>query len=270
MQISRLTLVVQASCLMLIAHVNALRADDASLAQELTNPVASLISVPIQYNYDRGFGLGDDGDRHLINVQPVIPITLNEDWTVVSRTIVPIVAQDEIFTGAGDQFGLGDVVQSFFFSPKQPTGSIVWGAGPVILAPTGTDRLLSAEKWGAGPTAVLLSMQGPWTIGVLANHIWSFAGEDRRADVSASFIQPFITYTTPDAWTFALNTESTYDWEGEAWSVPINASVSKLLKFGSQPVSLGATVRYWAEAPEAGPEGWALRSSLTFLFPTGG
>jgi len=260
---------IHIASLILLVSATSVRADDASLAQELTNPVASLISVPIQYNFDRGFGPADDGERHLINVQPVIPFSLNQDWTVVSRTIVPVIAQDEIFTGAGEQFGLGDVVQSLFFSPKTPAGPIIWGAGPVVLLPTGTDQLTTSEKWGAGPTAVLLSMQGPWTIGVLANHIWSFAGDDRRSDINATFIQPFITYTTPDAWTFAFNTESTYDWEAGAWSVPLNLSVSKLTKLGSQPISIGAGARYWAEAPDAGPEGWALRSSLTFLFPTG-
>jgi hypothetical protein len=269
MQISRSMPLLQIGCLMLAASATQVRADDASLAQELTNPIASVISVPIQYNYDRGFGLTDDGHRNLINVQPVIPISLNQDWSLISRTITPIIAQDEIFAGAGDQFGLGDIVQSFFLSPKTPAGSIIWGAGPVFLLPTGTDALLSAEKWGAGPTAVMLTMQGPWTIGVLANHIWSVAGDDNRADVNATFLQPFITYTTPDAWTFALNTESTYDWKAEAWTVPVNFNISKLLKIGSQPVSFGVGARYWAESPEQGPEGWGLRSSLTFLFPTG-
>lgn len=245
------------------------RADDASLAQELTNPVASLISVPIQYNFDDRIGLEDGGERHLINIQPVIPISLGTDWTLISRTIAPIVSQDEIFRGAGEQFGLGDIVQSLFFSPKQPAGSIIWGAGPVVLLPTGTDELLTTEKWGAGPTAVALTQANGWTIGILANHIWSFEGNEDRADVSATFLQPFITYTTPDAWTFALNTESTYDWEGESWSIPVNFNVSKLTKFGAQPVSLGAGVRYWADSPDAAAEGWGFRSSLTFLFPTG-
>jgi hypothetical protein len=187
---------------------------------------------------------------------------------LISRTGLPIISQDQIFPAAGDQFDLGDAAQSFFFSPTHSTGGIIWGAGPVILLPTGTDPLLSAEKWGTGPTAVALSQWRGWTVGMLANHIWSFAGENERVDVSTTFLQPFITYTTPDAWTFALNTESTYDWEAEAWTFPINFNVTKLIKFGSQPVSLGAGVRYWAESPESGPEGWGLRSSITILFPT--
>lgn len=245
-------------------------AQDQALAQQLSNPVASLISVPIQYNFDHNIGPAGGGRKHLINVQPVIPISLNESWNLISRTIVPIVAQDDIFPQAGHQFGLSDTVQSFFFSPKQPNNGIIWGVGPVALLPTGTDALLTTDKWGAGPTAVALTQKGGWTVGVLANHIWSFAGDERRADVNATFLQPFISYTTADTWTFALNTELTYDWTSEAWSVPINFNISKLTKFGDQPVSLGAGVRYWAESPDSGPEGWGARATMTFLFPAGG
>src|SRR5206468_7964292 len=124
-----------------------------------------------------------------------------------------VVAQDDIFPGAGSQTGIGDIVQSVFFSPKATTASgWIWGAGPVLLLPTGSDDLLSAKKWGAGPTGVALKQQGPWTYGALANHIWSFAGNNGRPDISATFLQPFVTYTTPTAWSFMLNTESTYDW----------------------------------------------------------
>lgn len=128
--------------------------------------------------------------------------------------------------------------------------------------------MLGAEKWGAGPTAVVLKQSGPWTVGMLANHIWSFAGQDSRLDVDATFLQPFITYTTDDAWTFALNTESTYDWTAEAWSVPINFQISKLVSIGEQRLSLQAGIRYWAETPEGGPDGFGARTSITFLFPT--
>jgi hypothetical protein len=160
------------------------------LAKQLANPIASLISVPIQSNVDWNIGPADDGYRITTNIQPVIPFALNDDWNVISRTILPVVYQDEILPGAGDQFGLGDVVQSVFFSPSAPTANgIIWGVGPVFLLPTGTDPLLSAEKWGAGPTAVALTQRGPWTVGGLANHIWSFAGDSSRADVNSTFVQ---------------------------------------------------------------------------------
>jgi hypothetical protein len=242
----------------------------SDLAQQLSNPIASLISVPFQFNYDTRIGPVRDGDRYYLNFQPVIPISLDKDWNLISRTIVPITRQFDIFPTAGDQFGLGDTTQSFFFSPKAPgPGGIIWGIGPAILLPTGTDPLLGTEKWGAGPTAVALVQKSGWTVGILSNHIWSFAGESDRVDVNQTFLQPFIAYTTKDAWTYTLNSESTYDWVGEEWSVPINFLVSKLVKVGDQPVSIGAGVRYWAESPTTGAHDFGARAVVTFLFPTG-
>lgn len=243
-------------------------ADEASLAMQLSNPVAALISVPLQLNYDQDIGPADDGDRWLLNVQPVIPFDLNDDWNLISRTILPVVRQSDIFPGAGTQTGIGDVVQSIFFSPKAPTASgWIWGAGPVLLLPTGSNDLLTTDKWGAGPTAVVLKQSNGWTRGMLANHVWSFAGDDDRADVNATFLQPFLTYTTPTQWTFALNTESTYDWEAEQWSVPVNVNASKLMRLGNQLVSLGGGLRYWADSPDSGAEGLGLRMTVTLLFP---
>ena len=240
----------------------------AALAKQLANPVAALVSVPFQLNYDQDIGPEDDGDRWLMNVQPVVPITLNEDWNLISRTILPLVSQSDIYPGAGSQSGLGDIVQSVFFSPKEPTaGGWIWGAGPVFLLPTGSDDLLTADQWAAGPTAVALKQQGPWTYGALANHLWSFAGSDNRADVDATFLQPFLSYTTPTAWSLALNTESTYDWEGEQWSVPVNLIVTKVTKVGGQLVSVGGGLRYWADSPDSGPEGLGFRLVFTLLFP---
>ena len=240
----------------------------AELAKQLANPIAALISVPFQLNYDSNIGPVEDGSRWQLNFQPVVPMSLNADWNVISRTILPVIEQQDVFPGAGSQFGLGDTVQSFFFSPKQPTGNgVIWGVGPVLLLPTGTDDLLGAEKWGLGPTGVALKQDGPWTYGFLFNHIWSVAGTGSRADISTTFLQPFLSYTTPDAWTFTLQTETTYDWEREQWTVPINALASKVVKVGDQLVSLGAGVRYWADGPQSAPHGWGVRLVATLLFP---
>ncbi|MCO5066503.1 MAG: transporter [Rhizobiaceae bacterium] len=241
--------------------------DAQELAKKLSNPIASLISVPFQFNYDSGYG-PDDGEKAYVNVQPVIPFSLNEDWNLISRTILPIAWQNDIAGHSGDQFGLGDVTQSLFFSPKRPTdGGIIWGVGPVFLLPTATDPLLGGDQWGAGPTGVALKQFDGWTVGMLANHIWSFAGDGDKADVNSTYMQPFVSYTTHDAWTFTLNTETTYNWEAEDWSVPVNFTVSKIVKLDKVPVSLTAGVRYWADSPNNGPDGWGFRTGITLLFP---
>ena len=240
------------------------------LAQQLANPIASLISVPLQFNIDEGFGPDGEGRRSFVNIQPVIPFSVGEDWNLISRTIVPLISQEDIGPGTGKQSGVGDVLQSLFFSPKAPTeAGVIWGVGPVLLLPTATDDLLGAGKWAAGPTGVVLVQRGPWTVGGLANHLWSFAGDDDRADINRTFLQPFASYTTQDAWTFTLQTETSYDWETEQWTVPVNAVASKLVRVGPLPVSFFGGVRYWAEAPEGGPEDWGLRFGMTFLFPRG-
>ncbi len=238
------------------------------MAKKLANPIASLISVPFQFNYDSDIGVLDNGDRSLLNFQPVIPISLNDEWNIISRTILPLVDQSDVFPGAGSQSGVGDVLQSIFFSPKQPTKSgWVWGAGPVFLLPTASNDLLGAEKWGLGPNVVVLRQNGPWTSGALFNHIWSVAGDDDRAAISSSFLQPFLSYTTPGAITFGLNTESSYDWKSNQWAVPINVTVTRVTKLGGQLVSFGGGVRYWAESTDGGPEGLGVRLLFTLLFP---
>jgi hypothetical protein len=240
----------------------------ADLAQELTNPIADLVTVPIQMNLDDGIGPADDGSKLTTNVQPVIPVDIGENWNLVTRTIVPVTYQNDIFPGAGSQFGLGDINLSLFFSPKQPTaGGLTWGVGSVLLLPTATDSLIGARKWGAGPAAVGLVLKGPWTVGMLANHVWSFAGDDDRDDISNSFMQPFVAYTWPSAWTASLQSETTYNWQSEQWSVPVNLALSKLVKFGKLPVSLQAGVGYWAESPDNGPEGLRFRLQANIVLP---
>lgn len=247
----------------------AAQAQDADqLAKQLSNPIASLTSVPMQFNYDDDIGPTDDGDRFFVNVQPVIPVSIGEDWNMISRTIIPVISQHDIFPGAGSQSGLGDVVQSLFFSPKALTASgWTWGVGPVFLIPTATDDLLGGEKWGAGPTAVALKQTSSgWTYGALVNHIWSFAGDDDRADVNATFLQPFLSRSLGKGRTLSFGVESTYDWEGEQWTVPLNIGYSKVSRIGKQLVSYQGGIRYYLEAPDSGAE-WGLRFTFTLLYP---
>lgn len=234
------------------------------LAKKLSNPVSSLISLPFQSNFD--FGYPDDGYRYLLNIQPVVPIALSDDWNLIWRTILPVIHQEDVI-GSSSQSGLGDTTMSFFFSPAQPTASgVTWGVGPALLLPTATDDLLGTEKWGAGPTFVVLRQQGNLTYGMLANHIWSYAGEDDRSDVCSTFLQPFFSVGLGKGATVTLNTETSYDWEGEQWTVPINLVYSKVFKIGGQMLQWQVGGRVYAEAPDNGPD-WGVRTGLVFLFP---
>ena len=238
----------------------------AKLAKELSNPISSLISVPLQSNWD--FGIGpNDATRYTLNVQPVIPIALSADLNLIVRTIMPIIDAESPAPGVPSASGLGDITQSFFFSPSKPTDSgWIWGVGPAFLYPSATDELLGSGKVCAGPTAVFLKQESGWTVGLLANQLWSFAGEGDRSEVNATFIQPFVSYTTKTHTTCALNTETTYDWTQQQWTVPLNLMVSQLFKVGDLPLQLTVGGRYYADAPSGGPD-WGLRMVLTFLFP---
>jgi hypothetical protein len=243
---------------------------DADLAQQLSNPVASLVSVPLQFNWDQPTGLDDD-TRFTLNFQPVVPITLSDHWNLIGRWIMPYVAQPRLFEGATPSSGLADIIASAFFSPARP-GRIIWGAGPVLLLPTTSDPVLGSGKWGIGPTVVLLTIRGPWTIGALANQIWSYAGDDftggaAREDVNATFLQPFVTYTTANAVSLTANLEASANWEADdEWTVPIHFTVSKLTRFGLLPMNLGLGVGIFAAAPVGGPD-WRLRFQATLLLP---
>jgi len=241
--------------------------DKEALAKQVSNPIAALISVPFQFNFDQKIGIDDKGSRTTLNIQPVAPFELNEDWNIISRTILPVISQQDVSAPDQSESGIGDVIQSVFFSPIAPTANgWIWGVGPAFLLPTGSDKM-TTDKWGIGPTAVLLKQTGPWTFGGLANHIVSVAGDDDRADVNATYIQPFLSYTTPSAVTYLLNTESTYDWEEKKWTVPLYAGISKVVKINKQMVSISAAMRYWAVSTDSSPEGLAFRLQAIFLFP---
>lgn len=232
---------------------------------KLANPVASLISVPLQHNIDYGIGQ-DETYRFTLNIQPVVPFTLSERWNLITRTIIPVVSAGAPVAGVQGASGLGDIVQSFFVSPRKPVAGLVMGVGPALLYPTATASQLGGGRWAAGPTAVVLTQRGAITVGGLVNHLKAYAGDDARPDVHATTLNPFVTYVTQTKTTFALSPELVYDWVGGQWVAPVNVTVSQLLLVAGRPLSVGGGARVYLDGPAGGPA-WGLRLSVTLLFP---
>jgi len=240
------------------------QSNDAELAKQLANPVSSLISVPFQSNYDCCFG-PNDASRYLLNIQPVVPVSLNPDWNLIIRTILPVISMGSPAPTIPSSTGLGDTTQSFFLSPGKTVNGVTWGIGPVFLWPTG-NNVFGSQKWGAGPTAVILKQDEGWTYGALVNHIWSYAGKSGVPDVNSTFLQPFLNYTWPDSTGVTLQTESTYNWNTKEWTVPIIFLVSHVYNIGGQRVQFQIGPRFYAMRPSGGPD-WGARINITFLFP---
>ncbi len=248
----------------LIALFSILKAessDDASLAKDLNNPVSSIISLPLQFNYDR-FDSGDK--KYTLNIQPVIPFNLNSKWNLISRTILPIIKTEDL--PSGESWGVGDITQSLFLSPiPKSKDDWIWGVGPIFLIPS--QSKFSAKTWGAGPTGVVLRQKNSFTYGVLANHIWSINGD---TNINQTLIQPFISYTTQSAISYGVSSETTYNWQaesGQRWSIPVVGFISKVTKIGDQRVSFGLGLKYNIKTPNGTPKGWGARFVMTFIFP---
>ncbi|MGJ8671527.1 transporter [Rubritalea sp.] len=249
-----------------VASSGAVTESADELSKKLANPVASMISVPFQSNFDFGAGPEGDGFQYKLNIQPVIPFSVSKDWNVITRTILPFITQDNV-VGSSSQTGISDLSVSMWLSPKDPTPSgWILGVGPTFLLPTGDAPFLSTEKWSAGATGIALKQEGKWTYGALVSQAWSYAGNDNRDSVNQLFLQPFLAYLPGGGLTYSLNAESTYDFVGDQWTIPFNAMVSKMVKIGDLPTQWQLGARYYADKPENGPE-WGLRLGITLLFP---
>ena len=238
------------------------------LRRAAQNPMAELISVPIQNNTNFNFGPLEK-TQNVTNIQPVIPFKLNDDWLLISRTIVPLINQPEFFKGQDSKFGLGDINQSLFLGPSRPD-KFIWGVGPIFLFPTASDERLGTEKWGAGPAAVVLTMRAPWVFGILGQNIWSFAGDGDRDDVNQMLVQYFVNYNLPNGWYLTSSPIITANWEADSdntWTVPFGGGFGKLFRIGKLPVNTQVQAYYNVEKPDdLGPD-WTLRFQVQFLFP---
>jgi len=234
----------------------------ADLAKKLANPIANLISVPFQSNFDMGIG-SYNGSKMTLYVQPVIPIAISPKLNLITRWILPIVSQYDI-TGEGtSQAGLGDAVITGFLSPSQ--SKLTWGVGPAFILPTATNKYLGGKKFGIGPSIVALTQKNGWTIGGVANHLFSVAGDENRSDINATFINPFVTYNWKSGAGVTLNSEYTHDWENDVDVFVVMPIISAVTKFGSQTVSfaIGPRIHF---APETRPN-YGIRAAIILVFP---
>jgi hypothetical protein len=243
------------------------------LAKQSQNPVADLISVPFQNNTNIRQGPYHQ-TGNILNIQPVIPFHLNEDWNLITRTIIPVVSQVRLSPNQGPEFGLGDTNPTLFLSPAKPqpflSGHLVTGFGPTFLFPTSTDRTLGPGRWASGISGVGVFLQGPWVIGLLANNLWSFAGPEDRQHVRQLTAQYFINYNFKGGWYVTSSPIITADWvrkPGDQWTVPIGGGFGRVFKVNDQPINASLQAFYNVVRPDNGPL-WQIRFQLALLFPT--
>jgi hypothetical protein len=239
------------------------------LAKLAQNPIANLISVPFQNNTNFNFG-PEEKTQNILNIQPVIPVTLSKDWNLITRTIMPLISQPELTPSDNSTFGLGDTQFSAFLSPANASGWI-WGVGAVMQAPTHTDSALGNNNWGAGPTAVALHLEqgSPWVYGALINNIWSLDTSDQPS-YNNGLLQPFLNYNFKGGLYLTSAPIITANWEADdnddTWTVPVGGGVGKIFHFGRLPVNTQISAYYNVEKPKYGPD-WQMRVQAQLMFP---
>lgn len=257
--------------ILLVPHPSAAEpgaSDETELAKKTQNPVADLISIPFQNNMN--FGL-DPNHRmqNVLNIQPVIPLNLTDEWNLITRTILPVIKQPDLRTTSDDTWGIGDMNISLFFSPAKNEG-FVWGLGPILQFPTGTDEVLSSRKWAAGPAGVGLMIKGPWVVGILANNTWSYAGNNDRKDQSLFLSQYFVNYNLPHGWYLTSSPIITANWKAEGkgnkWTVPVGGGFGKVFRVGGVPFN-GNVAAFSNVVRPDGAADWTLRLQLALILP---
>ena len=251
-----------------------LQAQEDNLAAAAQNPIADIISLPLQFNFNRKQGPNEDNGL-VLNIQPVIPISFSENLNLINRLVIPYIDNSNVLTEGGvpkDQnfTGLGDIQYQGFLSPKAPTaGGWTWGLGAVIQAPTAQDDRLKSRKWAAGPGAVAILTKGPWVVGGVLYNIWSFAGDSDAPDINKMLAQPIVNYNLPSGWYLTSAPIITADWEkpnDERWVVPVGGGFGKIVKFGKQPVNMQLSYYKNVRRPTNGARE-QVRFQMQFLFP---
>ncbi len=247
------------------AHAEMSATELAKLAQ---NPVGNLISVPFQNNTNLNFG-PEKGTQNILNIQPVIPIEVTDDWNVITRTILPVIWNPSLGPNDPSTTGIGDTTFTAFLSPAKP-GSWIWGAGPVLQLPTNSNAELGNKNWGLGPSAVVLHLEhgDPWVYGVLANNVWSLSSSKQGGSYSTGLIQPFVNYNFEGGLYLTSAPIATVDWnaDGEKWTVPLGGGIGKIFHLGKLPVNTQLSAYYNVVHPDNGAN-WQIRAQVQFMFP---
>lgn len=234
------------------------------LADKLANPVASLISVPLQNNFNYGIG-AFNGSKYTINIQPVIPFKLTENLNLITRYIFPVVDQRDITGENTHQFGLSDATVTAFFAPKSK--GLIFGFGPAFLVPTATDKLLGTEKFGIGPSILVMHQGKGLSVGFIANQIWSVAGNEERADFNSFYTQIFLSHSYKSGASLGVNAEITQNWQGNTTMITLNPSIGAVTKVGEQTVQFAVMPLIPVVGPHEMKPDWGLRAVLAFVFP---
>jgi hypothetical protein len=246
------------------------KASAGDLAKATQNPVASLISVPLANVTDFNIGSFSRDRNTVLQFQPVVPISLGENWNLITRTIGALSFQPDITQPHGGTFGFGDINPSFFLSPAQP-GKLIWGVGPTFLIPTASDDVLGTGKFSIGPAIVALVQPGKWTLGALVNNLWSVAGSGSRPDVNSMTLQYFINYNLKKGYYLTFQPIITANWNapsGNVWLVPVGGGIGRIMRLGFQPVNVSVQAYGNAKRPDNLPSPtWQLKFQVAFLYP---
>ena len=242
-------------------------AQESDIAKQAQNPIARLISVPFENDFNPQTGVNKE-DSYVLQMKPVVPLNLSKEWNLITRTIVPVVQLPDPAMGVHGASGLGDMSLSLFLSPAK-VGPIIWGAGPIVSFPTATDDILGAGKFSVGPTVVLLRSQGHWLYGSLVYNLFSVAGSSTRSDVDQMLMQPFVNYNLPHRWYLTSSPYVTANWvksRNQRWTVPIGGGGGRIVHLGKLPVNIYAQLFRNVERPN-GTSSWSARLQAQFLFP---
>lgn len=239
------------------------------LAKLAQNPVGNLISVPIQYNANLNTG-PLKGTQSVLNIQPVIPISVNDEWNVITRTIIPLISNPAFAPGDDRVNGFGDIQFTAFLSPAKP-GAFIWGAGAVVQLPTHSNSELGNNNWGLGPSVVVLHLEkgDPWVYGVLANNIWSLGSSDSAPSYNNGLIQYFVNYNLAGGAYLVTAPINTVNWKADSsqrWTIPLGGGVGKIFHFGKLPVNMQLSAYYNVVRPDNAAN-WQIRAQVQFMFP---